>query len=67
MGIDQGCAIDTILVVDDESGIRQSVRGVLADEGYRVLEAVARLPGSTRRRPTRPVMGEVMLVKPNCT
>jgi DNA-binding response OmpR family regulator len=30
---------DTILVVDDEVGIRQSVRGVLADEGYRVLEA----------------------------
>jgi UDP-3-O-acyl N-acetylglucosamine deacetylase len=31
--------LDTILVVDDEPGIRQSVRGVLADEGYRVLEA----------------------------
>ena len=25
-----------------------------------MLEAAARLPGSTRRRPTRPVMGEVM-------
>ncbi|HEY2387619.1 MAG TPA: UDP-3-O-acyl-N-acetylglucosamine deacetylase [Candidatus Binatia bacterium] len=31
--------LDTILVVDDEPGIRQSVRGILADEGYRVLEA----------------------------
>jgi UDP-3-O-[3-hydroxymyristoyl] N-acetylglucosamine deacetylase len=30
---------ETILVVDDEIGIRQSVRGVLADEGFRVLEA----------------------------
>ncbi len=30
---------ETILVVDDEAGIRDSVRGVLADEGYRVLEA----------------------------
>jgi UDP-3-O-[3-hydroxymyristoyl] N-acetylglucosamine deacetylase len=29
----------TILVVDDEAGIRESVRGVLADEGFRVLEA----------------------------
>ncbi len=29
----------TILVVDDEAGVRQSVRGVLADEGFRVLEA----------------------------
>ena len=25
---------ETILVVDDEAGIRSSVRGVLADEGY---------------------------------
>jgi UDP-3-O-[3-hydroxymyristoyl] N-acetylglucosamine deacetylase len=39
MGSEQGHALETILVVDDESGIRQSVRGVLADEGYRVLEA----------------------------
>lgn len=39
MGNEQNHALDTILVVDDESGIRQSVRGVLADEGYRVLEA----------------------------
>src|SRR6185295_4742906 len=30
---------ETILVVDDEAGIRASVRGVLTDEGYRVLEA----------------------------
>ncbi len=29
----------TIVIVDDEAGIRSSVRGVLADEGYRVLEA----------------------------
>src|SRR5436853_3008048 len=39
MGSDQANALDTILVVDDEAGIRQSVRGILADEGYRVLEA----------------------------
>src|SRR5689334_15645933 len=30
---------DTILVVDDEQQIRQTVRGVLADEGYDVIEA----------------------------
>jgi UDP-3-O-acyl N-acetylglucosamine deacetylase len=29
----------TILVVDDESEIRSSLRGVLSDEGFRVLEA----------------------------
>src|SRR5258708_38082030 len=39
MGSEQTTALDTILVVDDEAGIRQSVRGILADEGYRVLEA----------------------------
>jgi UDP-3-O-acyl N-acetylglucosamine deacetylase len=30
----------TVLVVDDEAEIRTSVRGVLADEGLRVIEAV---------------------------
>jgi UDP-3-O-[3-hydroxymyristoyl] N-acetylglucosamine deacetylase len=43
MGIEHDQALreglETILVVDDEPGIRQSVRGILADEGYRVLEA----------------------------
>jgi len=30
---------ETILVVDDEENIRQTLRGVLADEGFEVLEA----------------------------
>ncbi len=30
---------ETILIVDDEAEIRATVRGVLADEGYRVIEA----------------------------
>ena len=30
---------DTILVVDDEANIRHTLRGVLADEGYDVVEA----------------------------
>ena len=28
----------TILVVDDEEGVRESVREVLSDEGYRVID-----------------------------
>ncbi|HEY2921754.1 MAG TPA: response regulator, partial [Candidatus Binatia bacterium] len=28
----------TILVVDDEDGVRESVREVLSDEGYRVVD-----------------------------
>jgi UDP-3-O-acyl N-acetylglucosamine deacetylase len=39
MSIQTHVSSETILVVDDEAGIRSSVRGVLADEGYRVLEA----------------------------
>ncbi len=31
--------VRTILVVDDEAGIRASLRGVLSDDGYRVVEA----------------------------
>src|SRR5258706_15393009 len=30
---------DTILVVDDEETIRHTLRGLLSDEGYEVLEA----------------------------
>ena len=32
-------AEETILVVDDEDGIRESIREILCDEGYRVVEA----------------------------
>ena len=43
---------ETILVVDDEEKIRDTLRGVLTDEGYEVLEATngRRALGSTTRR-----------------
>src|SRR5262249_42088118 len=34
-----GTMADTILVVDDEAQIRNTLRGVLSDEGFDVLEA----------------------------
>ena len=42
-----------ILIVDDESGIRQSLKGVLEDEGYKVSvadsgEACLEDPAQTR-------------------
>ena len=30
---------ETILIVDDETQIRTTLRGILSDEGYRVLDA----------------------------
>jgi UDP-3-O-[3-hydroxymyristoyl] N-acetylglucosamine deacetylase len=36
--VEELAAPKTILVVDDEDGVRESVREVLSDEGYRVLD-----------------------------
>ena len=36
--MDELASHKTILVVDDEDGVRESVREVLTDEGYRVLD-----------------------------
>ena len=38
MGEPAAAAAKTILVVDDEDGVRESVREVLSDEGYRVVD-----------------------------
>jgi UDP-3-O-acyl N-acetylglucosamine deacetylase len=37
--VDSTAEEKTILVVDDEDGIRESIREILSDEGYRVYEA----------------------------
>ena len=38
--------MSNILIVDDESGIRDSLRGVLDDEGFRTEEVTAVKPAS---------------------
>jgi UDP-3-O-[3-hydroxymyristoyl] N-acetylglucosamine deacetylase len=36
--VEEQCATKTILIIDDEDGVRESVREVLSDEGYRVVD-----------------------------
>lgn len=44
----------TILVVDDEEGIRLSLRGILEDEGYEVAEAASAEEGLQRAETSHP-------------
>src|SRR5436309_2347656 len=44
----------TVLVIDDESSIRQSLTGALKDEGYRVLSAASGREGIEQLRIERP-------------
>jgi hypothetical protein len=41
---------ETVLVVDDEAGVRASLAGILGDEGY-VVDAVDSGEGRSRSRP----------------
>lgn len=42
------------MIIDDEEGIRLSLRGILEDEGYAVEEASSAEEGLQRPKPPRP-------------
>ena len=46
-----------ILIVDDEAGIRQSLEGVLTDEGYSCVHAKDGADALSQLRTARPVAG----------
>ena len=52
--VNENLAARTILVVDDEDDVRESVREVLSDEGYRVIDTGDRTARIHKGRHTRP-------------
>jgi CheY-like chemotaxis protein len=56
--------VPTILIVDDEPSIVEALRGLLCDEGYRIVSAPNGADGLQRMKDERPALAMIDVMMP---